>query len=237
MARDSLVDSMVGDLLTRIVSGDLPPGARVPPEPALAEAYEVSRLTVREAVRQLVAIAVVRVERGRGTTVNPVAEWTSVDAVVRAASARGTSREVSIQVLEMRRMIEVGAAELAGGRRTEDDVDRCRAHLEEMRAAHQRADVDAFVAADLAFHDVVLRSSGNLLVPALYDPVRRLLMDTRRETSAVPDIQRHAIERHEQILAALVAADPEGSRRAMAAHMVQTHDDLLTYVLDAPATG
>lgn len=231
MARESLVELVSTTLLDRIVARDLEPGSMLPSEAVIGEEFDVSRLTVREALKQLSAINVVTAFRGRGTYVNDVTEWTSIEAVVRAASARGRRLDVSVQMLEMRRMIEVGAAELAGSRRSEGDVEALRTHLGAMRGAHQQGDVDGFVAADLAFHDVVLRASGNLLVPALYDPVRRLLAQTRRETSAVPAIQRNAIAMHEQILVAMERADGEGSRSAMAEHMRQTLEDLRTFVV------
>ncbi|KQU49544.1 GntR family transcriptional regulator [Rhodococcus sp. Leaf278] len=231
MARDSLVSVVSNDVLERIVSGELPPGTMLPSEAVIGTQFDVSRLTVREALKQLAAINVLTAVRGRGTYVNDVSQWTSIDAVVRAASSSGRAHEVSIQMLEMRRIIEVGAAELAGARRTEDDVAALREHLDRMRESHAASDVDGFVQADLAFHDVILAASGNLLVPAVYDPVRRLLSQTRRETSAVPAIQVNAIAMHENILAAMADSDPERTRAAMAEHMQQTLDDLHAFVI------
>ena len=231
MARDSLVSVVSNDVLERIVSGDLPPGTMLPSETEIGNQFDVSRLTVREALKQLAAINVLTAVRGKGTYVNEVSEWTSIDAVVRAAAANGHAHEVSIQMLEMRRINEVGAAELAGSRCTDDDVDALRGHLERMRTTHDAGDLDGFVEADLAFHDVILAASGNLLVPAVYDPVRRLLAQTRRETSAVPEIQSNAIVMHERIVEAMSNSDPEQTRSAMADHMQQTLDDLRAFVI------
>ncbi|MCM0620860.1 FadR/GntR family transcriptional regulator [Nocardioides bruguierae] len=231
MPRESLVSVVANGLLSRMVSGDLPAGTLLPSELVIGEEYEVSRLTAREAIKQLAAMNVVRTERGRGSFVNEVDRWTSIEAVARAATASGGARAMSLQVLEMRRMIEVGAAELAGPRVTDEDVAALRAHLDAMRAAHLSSDVDSFVEHDLAFHDVLLHASGNLLVPVMFDPVRRLLAQTRLETSEVPEIQAHALVHHENVLVAAEARDAEACRAAMAGHMQQTLDDLHTYVL------
>lgn len=231
MARDSLVAVVAQEVLERIVSGQLPPGTMLPSETVIGDQFEVSRLTVREALKQLAAINVLTAVRGKGTYVNEVSEWTSIEAVVRAAAANGRAHEVSIQMLEMRRIIEVGAAELAGSRCTPEDIEALRRHLDRMRTSHESGDIDGFVEADLAFHDVILAASGNLLVPAVYDPVRRLLAQTRRETSAVPAIQSNAIGMHEKIVAGMAAGDPEQARSAMADHMQQTLDDLQAFVI------
>ncbi|TIC79984.1 FCD domain-containing protein [Nocardioides sp. GY 10127] len=231
MARESLVSVVANALLDRMVSGELPAGTMLPSELVIGEEFEVSRLTAREAVKQLAAVNVIRTERGRGSIVNDVSRWTSIEAVARAATAAGGASAVSLQVLQMRRMLEVGAAELAAPRVSEEDVAALRAHLAQMRTAHSIGDVARFVEGDLAFHDVLLRASGNLLVPVMFEPVRRLLAATRLETSEVPEIQAHAIEHHEAVLRAAEARDGDACRTAMDAHMAQTMDDLRAYVL------
>ena len=231
MARTTLGDSVADQLLERIIEGMYAVGTALPAEASLGEELNVSRLTVREAMKSLRAKNVVEARRGSGTFVNPPSIWTSLEAVVQAMSAGGAA-DTSIQLLEVRRMIEVGSAQLAASRRTEADLLAMAGHLTTMRGAHAAGDLDAFVAADLAFHDVILKATGNIMVAALYDPLDRLLARGRRETSAVSQIQGHAIAMHEDILTALAAGNPEASRDAMEAHMVQTRDDLLHFVLD-----
>ena len=94
----------------------------------------------------------------------------------------------------------------------------------------------AFVAADLAFHDLILRASENVFVAVLFAPLHRVLEKRRTQTSKVREIQAHAIGHHQKIVDALATRDPHQARDAMDAHMQQTLDDLKTYVLaDRPA--
>ena len=116
MARPSLVDQVADALLDRIVAGDLPPGSVVPGEIDLSAEHQVSRMTVREAVRTLGAQHILRVERGRGTFVNPVSQWASLDAVIRAVSEGQDDAAAAVQLIELRRFLETGACELAAGR-------------------------------------------------------------------------------------------------------------------------
>lgn len=231
MARKSLVGEVADELLDRIISGEFPPGALVPGELELSSRHDVSRMTVREAVKTLTAQNILRVERGRGTFVNPVNRWTSLHAVLRATSEGTDGMDAAVQLIELRRMLETGACELAASRISDEDLGALDGWVERMRAAHAAADLETFVEADLAFHNVILHASENAFVAVLFEPLSRVLAERRSETSAVPEIQEHAIAMHGSVAAALRSHDPEAARTAMDAHMQQTLDDLRTYVL------
>lgn len=233
MARKSLVGVVADELLDRIVAGEFPPGTVVPGELELSARHEVSRMTVREAMKTLEAQRILSVERGRGTFVNPLNQWASLEAVLRAASEGTKDAEAAIQLIELRRMLETGACELAAERISDEDLAVLADHVEKMQAAHEVNDLAAFVEADLAFHDVILHASGNIFVAVLFEPLHRVLEARRAQTSAVPEIQAHAIGHHRKIAAALSSRNPHDARLAMDAHMQQTLDDLKTYVLEA----
>lgn len=226
----SLSEELAERLLSEIIDGAYPPDAALPPEGELAEQSSVSRLTVREAVKQLRAQNVVRVVRGRGTYVNAPDRWTALEPVVRAAS-RSSHTSLSERLIEARRLIENGATELAAVRRGETDLAELREHLAAMREAADEADTEKFVQADIDFHATVMRATGNLFVPLLFEPFGPLLAEGRRETSAVPQIRVNAIAHHEAVLAALESGDPDKAREAMNAHMNQTANDYRTHVL------
>jgi DNA-binding FadR family transcriptional regulator len=233
MARKSLVGQVADELLDRIIAGEFPPGATVPGEHELSAAHEVSRMTVREAMKTLEAQRILSVQRGRGTFVNPLNRWASLEAVLRAASEGKNEAEASVQLIELRRMLETGACELAAGRISDADIQALYGHVAAMRAAHEVNDVAAFVEADLAFHDLILHSSENVFVAVLFEPLHRVLEKRRTETSAVREIQVHAIGHHQNIAEALESRDAGRSREAMDAHMQQTLDDLKNLVLEA----
>ena len=77
--RTGLAEQVAGHLLHDITEGIHPEGERLPPEPVLAEAAGVSRLTLREAVKSLAQRGVLRVEQGRGTFVYPSCAWLPLD--------------------------------------------------------------------------------------------------------------------------------------------------------------
>lgn len=227
----ALSDEIAERLLTSIIDGHYPPGSLLPIEDELAREQDASRLTVREAVKVLRSQNIVRIHRGRGTYVNAPDQWTALEPMIRAEARSRTGGAVSEKLIEARELIEVGSVRLAASRRTEDDLAELAESLDAMKEAARDGDTDAFVDADIDFHQVIMRASGNAFVPLLFQPFGRLLVEGRRETSAVPQIRENAIAHHEDVLAALRASDPEAAQQAMAAHMTQTADDLRTHVL------
>lgn len=240
MPRISLGEKLADQLLEQIIEGRYPAESALPSELELAERADVSRLTVREAIKTLRAKNVVRVQRGRGTYVNPPDRWTAIESVLRAVrSTGGTGGAAAVgipyRLLEARRIIEVSVAELAAARRTDDDLAAMEGRLAEMEAAARAEDLESFVAADIGFHQAVLDAAANPFISALFDPLGQLLVEARRQTSAHGEIRTHAIEHHRKILSAIRGQDPQEARWAMHGHLRQTEDDLGTYVFDRHA--
>lgn len=230
MGRRTLVDDLVDGLLADILDGKLQPHQAIPPEADIAKAYDVSRLTVREALKALRAQNILYVKAGRGTFVNPSDNWTGLDAIFKAASHGTGAEQVSVGLIEMRRLVETGAAELAARRHSPEHAELMRKCIADMKRCHDSGDLDGFVAADIGFHDAVLKASGNLFIRALFAQLGQLLYVTRRETSAVEEIQLHAIEYHQQVMDSILGGNPEMARRSMDEHMDQTYRDYERYV-------
>lgn len=230
MPRPSRTHDAVDRLLDAIIQGTLTAGEQLPPEGHLAVEFGVSRLTMREAVRLLQAQGVIVQVPGSRHRIAPVAEWTGMDAVVRHARSAGERERSSLELLDVRMMIETGAAQLAAAHRTEEHLAQLEATLARMVAQHEAGDVDAFVEADLEFHDVVLHAADNRILVAALLPLTTMLAETRGETSAIPEIREHAIAEHRAVLEAVRGGDPIEARDAMASHMQQTRDDLVGLV-------
>jgi len=233
--REALADGIASDLLDQIVDGAFPAGTALPTESELAARAGVSRLTTREAVKILRAANVVSVRPGRGTYVNPSNVWTGMQALVRAATAQGEDiGYVPRRLIEARRLIEVGIAELAADRRTERDLLALDDAIAKMAQATKSAVVSAFVAADLEFHQALVHASGNVFISALLHPLSRVLATAREQTSEHAVIRDHALQQHRRIRDAVRRGNPDEAHAAMNAHMDQTAQDLEAYVLSSP---
>ena len=226
MEHRTLVDVVAEKLLEDIVAGRLAPGDALPAEADIAAEYQVSRLTVREALTMLRTINVISVQRGRGTFITPPDQWTSVEAIVRAAAHSTGNSIASRQLLEVRRLVESGAAALAAARRTDTDLELLRGELDSMAAADAAGDADAFVEADRLFHTMILKMSGNTLFAAVFVPMGRVLADARREAFVVSTVRARTLAMHRKVLAAVESGDQQGARQAMEDHVGQVQDDL-----------
>lgn len=229
--RKPLAETVMDDLLDRIFSSQYAARSALPPEADIAASHGVSRVTVREALKTLQAGNVVTIRRGVGTFVNDPREWTSLQIVLLYASRNSSAATAAADLIEVRRMVETGAAALAARHRSSTDLISLDSFIADMVQSSTDGEVAAFVQADIAFHEVILKASMNLFVPVLFEPLGRLLYDNRMRTSSVPQIQTNAIAMHRGILRALTLGDVERSRRAMDKHMDQTIEDLETYIL------
>lgn len=234
----SQVDVAVSRLLDRIASREFADAA-LPREGDLAEQTQVGRTTLREAVKVLQTHGVLRVEQGRGTYVNPVETWRSVEAVagVRRRGDAAGRREMSLQLLEIRRMIELGAIELFVPECGAEHLHALEGALGAMERAESAEDVAAFVAADLAFHDVILNHCGNVFVPLVFRPIAEQLWAGRRETSGHAQVRRNTLAEHRAVLEAIRTGDPPASVAALDAHFAQTRRDLVDHVLYPASPG
>jgi len=151
---------VVEELAEAIVSGALPEGEVLPTEPALCEQFGFSRTVVREGLKMLEERGLVRVEQGRGTTVQPRSAWNLLDPVVlRIGLAHDHDMSLLDDLIAVRVVLEREMAKAAAGRLTEDELAALAENLEQMDESYD--DYEQFRSFDLAFHAVVMKASGN----------------------------------------------------------------------------
>ncbi|MFC4117975.1 FadR/GntR family transcriptional regulator [Nonomuraea zeae] len=206
-------------LRARIREGHWASGQRLPSEVRLAEELGVGRSTVREAVRLLEREGWLVVRHGSGTFVADVPSGAAQDVHDLLRRAR------LLEAFEVRRALEVEAARLAAGRIRPEDVEDLR---ERLRVRQERigGDPQAFVEADLEFHQAVVELSGNAVLAGLYAAARPVLLpalvDLVVHESAVPDMSYA----HADLLSALERGDTEAAIDATVEHL----DAVLTLI-------
>ena len=111
-----LHEFVVDELGSRIVRGDLQPGQALPIEDSLARDLGVSRTVVREAIKGLAQKQLLTVRTRTGTRISPTAEWNHLDPDILRWRFAGLDAKFVADVIELRRIIEPVAAELAATR-------------------------------------------------------------------------------------------------------------------------
>ncbi|WP_018654172.1 FadR/GntR family transcriptional regulator [Actinomadura flavalba] len=199
--RSSLVEQVIEQLRAEIAAGAWPVGGKIPPEPVLSETLGVGRNTVREAVRALCHAGLLEGRQGDGTYVTATSELSG------AVRRRLETAEL-IEILEVRRGLEVEAARLAALRRTPADVEAIGAALAARDAAFAAGDHDGFVEADLRFHTTVVEATHNRVLTDLYRDFSAVL---RASIGAAGSLLAHADVPHGPIAAAVRAGDADAA--------------------------
>jgi GntR family transcriptional regulator, transcriptional repressor for pyruvate dehydrogenase complex len=202
-----------------IVSGELAPGSRLPPEHELAAQLGLSRNTAREAVRALVTARVLDVRRGDGTYVTSLSPGLLLEGIGSAVELMRD--EGALEVLEVRRYLEPAATALAAGRIDQEGLRALAAAIQRMRQAAD--DEERFVAHDADFHARVAEASGNGTLASLLAGLSSRTMKVRvlRAMSDAETLQR-TIDQHEGIYAALAAGDPNLAHAMAVQHVITT---------------
>jgi DNA-binding FadR family transcriptional regulator len=222
--RTSVVDSVI-EQLEGLIFGGLEPGEALPSEGELAAALGVSRLTVREATRTLEARGLLEIRQGRRPRV-AAPNGGLVGDFFKIAVRRDP--RALLDLLDVRRALEVHIAMLAARRATKGDIADMEMSINVMRAAGDES--EAFHAADVRFHENLAAASGNrmlvFLIEAFADPLResrlRSFAGHRARGGGIEDV----IQQHQAILDAVKARSPKAAADAMRDHLRQTERDL-----------
>jgi DNA-binding FadR family transcriptional regulator len=212
-----------------IMSGRLRSGDKLPSEAELARQFDVSRTTVREALRSLSTQNLIRKTPGAGggSFVRSV-DSASLGEVL-AESMKNLLLLGNIDFAEValvRQHLEVPSVRLAAANRTAEDV----AHLQDIVSREKTISVDDPNVPDLDrdFHCTIANASGNRVlasfVAALHsetEPVHYLDLS--------PEVGRTTVRQHQKIVRAIVAQDEDAAAKAMTEHLTYLRNHLIAH--------
>lgn len=194
------------DLGVAILSGKHKPGSILPTEVEAAEKLGISRTAYREAIRFLVAKGLVESRPKVGTRVTNRDEWHVLDPdVLRWVFQTEPSEQFIQELFELRAILEPQAAALAAQRRSIEQLSKMGHALEEM--TRQGLATEAGQAADQAFHEEILRATGNTTLMALTTTIGAAVHWTtvfKQRSSTLP---RDPMPEHRRVYAAIADGD------------------------------
>lgn len=218
LGRHRTIHTRVVELLgRRIVSGEFPCGAQLPNEADLAAQLNVSRGGVREAVKALAAKGLVEARPRLGTRVLPREQWNLMDRDVLDWHGGTADRAFVGDLLELRLIVEPGAAALAAERASRDELAALDAAYSTMaaHASDMPETARVFIEADLRFHLILLKASGNQLIEQLGRLLETGLYHGLEATSHAPGGVTATLPLHQAVLTAVRGRRPLGASRAM----------------------
>jgi DNA-binding FadR family transcriptional regulator len=205
-------EDTVGRLLQTIRLGVIAPGESLPPERELAARLQVSRDTVREAIKSLAEAGYLVSRRGRygGTFLADELPTPGADGT------QGITGAELDDALRLREILEVGAARMAAARTlAAADRELLWARMTDVRAA----DPADYRRLDSRLHLAIAELAGS---PSLVSLVAENRMRVNRLLDRIPLLSAniaHSDEQHEAVVIAILAGDPDGAEAAMRAHI------------------
>ena len=200
----------MGQIYGLIRDGALKPGDRLPPERELAQQLNVSRASVREAMRLLDMKGLVVIRPGAGTFITEDA----IEAIVQAFSSLLNDRTSAAgDVFEMRLLLEPHVVSLAAQRASEGDIQRMTEILDAQEA--EIATGGTGVEFDTEFHFAIASATKNTAPIAVTQAISAILSQSREDSLLSPERSRLSLQSHKQILAAIEARQPRKAGDAM----------------------
>lgn len=211
-ARDTSLGNLVRDeVLALILRGELVPGQRIN-EPDVAARLRVSRVPVREALRELESTGLVAARKYAGVFVRQLQPKEVADLYdLRSMLDGHAGRRCAALPAPARRAL----------------VKRLSTFVRRMKASARRHDVQAYYADNLAFHWAIVEAAGNEALARTYRGVVQQLHLSRLKNLSHDTGMRASLAEHEQIVAALADGDTERCQSLIAAHVSAAHGRLV----------
>jgi DNA-binding FadR family transcriptional regulator len=216
VTRGTLAEQVAGRLMEYIAARQMKAGDLLPSESSLANSFGVSRPVIREALKNLEGKGVLEIVNGKGALIRPI---DSDPLRLFFQRAMQMEQRTILELMEVRRGLEVQAAELAAQRRSPPDLEAIRRTARAMR--ENMGDLDAYTHLDVEFHLRVAAASHNAILVYLVESIRDALRNTiaaglqsRGDLLNVEEIQRT----HETLLLTLAEGNPKAAGQAMQRH-------------------
>ncbi len=206
-----LVVQRIKELLER---GELKAGSRLPPERELADMLNISRPSLRTALKALSVMGIINAKPGAGTYIAESLPEVFTEPMRFMTLINNTSDE---ELFEARRIIEAGLAELAAERAAEEDIKALNVEIDGMRSTTD--DPENYLKHDVRFHQAIARAANNKLMSGVMDTIAQLLFHIRRQTITHASDLEEAIEWHQKIVEAIKKHDPKRAKEMLSGHL------------------
>ena len=210
-----------------IVEKNLQPDEKLPNEFELADTLNVSRGTIREAIKLLASRNVVEIRRGKGTFI--CKQTGTIEDPLGLAYLQDKAR-LARELLEIRQHMEPWIAAEAAVNATEDDLDCLRRACAEVEEKIQRK--ENHLQADKAFHTCIAECTHNRIIPKLV-PIILYSVDMfgslyleKDDTEALLSAQEMTMKTHRHILKAIETHDPDYARMSSYEHLIGNREQV-----------
>lgn len=221
-----IYEEIVEQIRELVARGELKPGDRLPSERDLVERLKVSRASIREALSALELMGLLEVRSGEGTFVRKLR---SESVVAPLAWMLTMEKGTVLELLEIRKILEVQAVGMAAERAEAEDIRELSAALDRLQDDLNSPTSDG--SSDHRFHYAITRATKNKIMIRLMDTISDLMkysLKTSRsklyEGKYTPAL---LFQEHKKIYEAIVEKDVEKARDYMLAHLTGVEEEIL----------
>lgn len=211
--KSNLSEKVAQKIRQTIIDKDLQPGDKLSNEIELTKELNISRSTLREAIKILVSTSVLEVRRGRGTFVS--------DNPGRTKDPLGITfieeKDLLCHFFEMRLIVEPQMAEIAAIRGTTEEIELIRKAYEHVKLAITRG--QDHTEADIEFHNQIAKSTHNPILQRIVPIINDGIIGGYAKTKDIPETAETVLEQHKNIMHAIERRNPELAKKHMLDHI------------------
>ena len=219
--RVKLYEDVANRITERICTEQWRAGERLPPETELAKEFDVSRSTVREAIRSLQMSGLLRSRAGSGTF---VASNAPAILQTRELAAIMGEREHLHDLVQARYILEPQMAALAAKEAAGEEKLHLRFLVDRMA---EQKDRFSLMTAGHAFHMELARMSHNAVLEGFYQSAAGQLRSMRVLESLTEEIYRQGVDEHRAIAEAVAEGDSDKAKALMKEHLKKDYASYL----------
>ncbi|MBP1932776.1 FadR/GntR family transcriptional regulator [Ammoniphilus resinae] len=235
--RKTLGDDVITQLKNLIINGELKVGDKLPNERELCTLLNVSRSSLREGLMVLSQQGLIsRMTKGTYIT----ADFSKV--IEESLTFQILLNDSSFsEIQEARLSLEVALTGYAAERRTDEDLNELKEHLDLLKVAFEKMDKDLQIQADMGFHKGIAASAKNKTLQYLYNTITHLVFKVQKQVAYDEGVFEYSYKFHTEIYDLLVKKDVKEAQLKMEEHLrdVQKRLQLLDkdVVLDSHLEG
>lgn len=222
-----IYEEIVEQIKQLMAGGELKPGDKLLPERELAERLQVSRASVREAIRALEMMGFVEIRPGDGTFVR---DTYTDDIIQPLAMFLAVEKSSLLEMFEIRRIFETAAAGMAAQRASDEEVSLIKSDLEKMAEGLNVKDSEKGEEYDIAFHYAIAEATHNGLLIRLFRTISedfsRAVSAARRQLYIAEHNPQKIIDHHSRIYEAIKSHNPEMAAQAMLEHLTYAEREM-----------
>lgn len=217
VSRQRISDEVFLQIQKAITKGELKPGTKLPSEREMSKEFGVSRVAIREALRKLEQLGLITIKLGMdGGAI--VSELSHAPVAQLFGLMVELQEETLLELIEVRRIIEVPAAGLAALRRTAEDLERIGEAIDRMRLAAESGWRREFHDLNVFFHIAIVEAARNRVLTIIMKSIEDALQDAFELVPFTKEIVASTVNAHTEILKAI-----ESQNRAVVEELMGIH--------------